>query len=459
MGALAIEINDAGLVVADETGVRAIEPGFAYVDRDRIVTGDDARRLSRVKPRQTSNRFWSALSLEPGSAGSDIGKSAAELAFAQLDSLWRRVGAGAADVVLVVPGAYGKEQLGLLLGLAHECEIPVRALVDAAAAASVRPYHGRQLIYVDAGLHRVAVTLMEQSGDAAVRVEHALAQTGLGAVQDAFARRIAEAFVRAMRFDPFKHADVEQQVYDRLPGWLEALHDTGRAELVLSHGGDEFRVTVERDSVLPAAAGFYRAVTQLIAQHREPSNGLVVQLVDRLAVLPGFIDELARLDDAHIERLPAGHAARSALAALGLARNTDGQVRLLKRLPWREAAVAIDPVAAVRPGPSLTPRETPPTHVVYRGVAHAVGRGLVIGREADGARRTLAVDDGANGISRAHCELAVRDGELWLRDLSRHGTFVNEKKIVGETTLKRADVIRVGSPGAELEVVAVEGGE
>jgi len=42
--------------------------------------------------------------------------------------------------------------------------------------------------------------------------------------------------------------------------------------------------------------------------------------------------------------------------------------------------------------------------------------------------------------------------------LSRHGTFVNERKLAGETTLKRADVIRVGSPGVELEVVSVEGG-
>ena len=56
-------------------------------------------------------------------------------------------------------------------------------------------------------------------------------------------------------------------------------------------------------------------------------------------------------------------------------------------------------------------------------------------------------------MSRAHCELVVRDGELKLIDLSRYGTFVNEKKVAGETTLQRADVIRIGSPGAELQVV------
>jgi pSer/pThr/pTyr-binding forkhead associated (FHA) protein len=59
-------------------------------------------------------------------------------------------------------------------------------------------------------------------------------------------------------------------------------------------------------------------------------------------------------------------------------------------------------------------------------------------------------------VSRAHCELEVRDGEQRVVDRSRFGTFVNEKRVAGETVLRRADVIRVGSPGAELEVVSME---
>jgi hypothetical protein len=163
MSTVAIDINDVSLAVASESGVLAVEPGFARVDAGGIVTGEAARARARLQPRRTSSRFWSALSMEPGSAGSDIGKSAAELAYAQLESLWRSHGQGVGDVVLVVPGAYRTEQLGLLLGLALECGMPVRALVDTAAAASVRPYPGRQLMYVDAGFQRISVTLLEQT--------------------------------------------------------------------------------------------------------------------------------------------------------------------------------------------------------------------------------------------------------------------------------------------------------
>ncbi|HUQ50875.1 MAG TPA: hypothetical protein VM692_01560, partial [Gammaproteobacteria bacterium] len=297
MAALAIDINDVGLVVASDSALLATEPGFARIDRGKIVTGDAAKAGARLQPRQTSNRFWSALSLEPGTAGADLGKSAAELAYAQLDSLWRKVGNGATDVVLVVPGAYRTEQLGVLLGLAQECGMPVRALVDTAAAASVRPYAGRQLMYLDAGLHRASVALLDQDEDAHVRAEHALNQ-GLSGITDAFARRIADLFVRSTRFDPFAHAETEQQLYDRLSQWLSELQRDGRAELKLDYRNDEVRVEAERDAVLGVAHGFCRALVQLVAQHRERGKGLVVQVSDRLAAVPGFLSELARLDDA-----------------------------------------------------------------------------------------------------------------------------------------------------------------
>ncbi len=461
MSAVAIDINDVTLAVAGEAGVLALEPGFARVDGGRIVTGEEARARARLQPRQTSNRFWSALSMEPGSAGAYIGKSAAELAYAQLEVLWRKIGQGVTGAVLVVPGAYRTEQLGLLLGLAQECGIPVRALVDTATAASVRPHPGQQLVYVDAGFYRVSVTLLDQDGgEAKVRTEHALRQ-GLAGMTDMFARRVAEHFVRATRFDPLAHADTEQALYDRLPGWLETLVREGSVELELTHRDEQFRVTAEREGVPSVAQGFYRAIVQLIAQHRDPGQRLVVQLSDRIAALPGFAGELSRLDDSETECFAPGHAARGALLAKS-AVAAQGDVKLLKRLPWREAAREESRAVEQKrqaPAPAALAREKPPTHVVYRGLAYRVGAGgLAIGREADPARRTVVLDT-SSGISRLHCEVVLRDGELMLRDLSSYGTFVNEKKVAGETVLKPADVIRIGSPGAELHVVNVEGVE
>ena len=459
MSALAIDINDAGIAVADATGVLGVEPGFAVVDRGRILTGDEAVALARLRPRQASNRFWSALSVEPGSAGADL-PSAAELAHAQLAAIWQKAGHARTDVLLVVPAGYRSEQLGLLLGLAQECGMPVRALVDVAAAAGHRPYPDCQLVYLDSGLYRVTATVLEQGADVAVRAEHALLQSGLMGLMDAFARRIADAFVRATRFNPFRNGETEQALYDRLPGWLDAWGIEERLELKLPYAGDEVSVTVDRDEVLGVAAGFYRGVAQLVAQNREPDRELVVLVSDRLARLPGLVGELARIDDARIEALEEGHAARSALLAAPQANGAD--VKLLKRLPWRAAPVLVEAAAGTRraSAPSAAASESRATHVVHGGTAYRVGaRGIVVGRETDAARRTIMVPDNHSGVSRVHAELQLRDGELKLRDLSRYGTYVNEKKVAGEIVLQPGDVVRVGSPGIELRAVVVEAAE
>ncbi len=459
MSTLAIELNDAGIAVADATGLLAIEPGYVLVERHKVVSGDEARGQARLRPGHVSSRHWSTLSLETNS-GPGAPKSAAELAFAQLAALWERFGRDTGDVIFVVPGGYSTEQLGLLLGLAQECGMPVRALVDAAAAASVRPYPGRQLMYVDASLHRVSATLLDQDAEAAIDGERELG-TGLAALTDAFARRIADMFVRATRFDPFRHADTEQLLYDRLPEWLAQLDAEDSLELVLPHRGEEFRVSATRDAVLAAAAGFYRAIAQLIAQQREAGRGLVVQLSDRLASLPGFVAELARLDDLEVEALPAGHAARSVLLDPEPFAGATEHVKLLKHLPWRAAPAELEEAAVRAPQPRPPVRAGAPRHLVHNAIVHRIGaRGLVVGRDAaaDG-RRTIVIDERHSGVSREHCEIVLRDGELKVRDLSRYGTFVNEQRIAGEAELERGDVIRVGTPGAELTVVSMEAGD
>jgi hypothetical protein len=311
-------------------------------------------------------------------------------------------------------------------------------------------------MYVDASLHRVMVTPLRQEQEATALEERNLAATGLAALNDFFAKRIAEMFVLATRFDPFQHAGGEQALYDRLPEWLEQLRGAARAELTLKFGNEDLHVEVERGQLLGAASGIYKALQQLIAQTREPSLPLAVQLSDRVAKQPGIVEALARLDDAVVVAHEPGHAARAALGALDTLARGD-QVKLLRRLAWRGP-----PVEAQAPAPEPAARQVSaehatPTHVVYRGIAYPVnGEGLLIGRATTDGRRMIVIDDPSSGISRSHCELAVRHGELIVRDLSTHGTFVNERRVSGQEILHPADVIRIGSPGAELELIRVE---
>ncbi len=462
MSTIAIDINDAGIVLADESGIVADEPGYAFVDGQAIVTGRDAYAKARLHPRQSSNRYWDSLTLEPGSAGVEGVGSAAELAYAQLKALWEQFGSNRDNALLLVPGYYGRDELGVLLGLAQECEIPVRSMLRSAASAAAAPYPGRQLVHVDAGLHRVSATLLSQGEDVAADAEQSLGNAGLASVMDSLAKRVAELFVLATRFDPFHSAASEQLVYDRLPAWLGDLERRpDSVELMLPRDGEELTVEVDRAQLIGVMAGFYKAVVQLIAQCREPGTELVVLLSDRLAMLPGIVGELERLDDALVVTLSPGQAAVGAVEQAQALIGESDNVRLLKRVPWREppaeSAPAERPAQPERPAPVPSMADDPASHIVYRGIAYPVdSSGIVIGREPIPQRRTIVLNGGQGGVSRAHCELVRRDGELKLVDNSRFGTFVNEKRISGEIALQPADVIRIGSPGEQLQVIRME---
>jgi len=460
---IAIDLNDSSIVLADASGILAVEPGYAYANGQVVVTGAEASAQARLYPRKCSNCFWDRLSLEPGSAGIDGIGSAAELAYVQLNRLWDEQGKKHGhDALLLVPGHYGRDQLGVLLGLAQECEIPVRAMLNRGVAAAAAPYAGCQLIYVDAALHRVSVTLLEQSPDqVTAQAERSLEAMGLATITDLLAKRVAELFVLKTRFDPLHSAASEQALYNRLRGWLDTLEaHSERLELTLPHDGGEIAIEVELDQLMSVMSGFCRAVVQLISQSRDPGENLVVLLSDRLARLPGMIAALEQLDDAEVVELQPGHAARGAAAHAESLADGTGNVRLLKRLPWREAgpqavraAAPSQPVASSRS--SVAP--SAPSHIVYRGVAYRVDtQGLLIGREHTPDKRTIVLNGGQTGVSRAHCEVVRRDGELRLTDMSSFGTFVNEKRVSGEVALRPADIIRIGSPGEQLQVIRME---
>lgn len=454
---IVIKINDARLAVAGNGRVLHLEPGYAVVDDGGILTGADAFAQSRIRPRQTSSRHWAELSAEPGSASVPGVQTSAEIAYAQLERIWTAHGGGAEKAILVVPNDYSSQGLGLLLGLAQECGIPVAGMVDTAVGASAQPYPGRQLLYVDAGLHSVTVTPLEQGGEVS-SLESTGLDTGLATLMDAFASRIAELFVLETRFDPMHEAATEQLIYNGMIDWLNELRSRDRIPVEIQHQDETFGIELERGQLLGAVQGFYRALQQLVAQTRTGDMGLAIQLSDKLAALPGIVDALGRLDDALIIRHEAGHAALALLDAAESATGDGNQVRLYRHLPWRRAAEregsSQAPVARAAAAPVTEPV---PTHLVYRGVAYPVnGEGVTIGRAAVGQGGSIVVDEAGQGVSRSHCRVTAADGELKLTDLSSYGTFVNERRVDGEVALKTADVIRVGSPGAELTAIRLD---
>lgn len=314
MTTVAIELNDAEIRVADPSGVLAIEPGYAWLDGEEVIVGEDAFRAASLQPRQVHSRYWSGLDRTEIRRERGRPITRADLAWEQLRQLWERCGSGADDAVFVVPGWMQRDQLALLLGIADAAHVPVRGLVDVAVASCERAFPGARLLHLDVGLHLAAVTALEQDGAIERRDVEVIPGLGLAALRAAQVSAIARAFVEQARFDPLHDAGGEQALHDRLPDLVGALRARASARLQLDHGGVTRSAEIQRRDLTRPAAELCRALRDRVESAGE---GPRVALVShRVAELPGFSELMREVPRLEVVRLQPEAPCRGALARL-----------------------------------------------------------------------------------------------------------------------------------------------
>ena len=126
MERVAIELVDSGLAAVSSRGrVSTPSPGLAIVDGGTLLVGLDAASQARIKPRRLHSRFWHELSGDGLPRPFPGHLRTADLAHAHLKGVWQEIHGGADEVFLAVPGVFTRQQLGLVLGIANACTLPV----------------------------------------------------------------------------------------------------------------------------------------------------------------------------------------------------------------------------------------------------------------------------------------------------------------------------------------------
>ena len=475
MTTLALEIHDAGIRWVDASGAGEASPGYALWDGGAIVAGRAAARRAREKPRFVQHRFWQDLDTEPLGKPFPRNLSAADLAHAHLSEVWSAVPGGTDQVILAVPGCFSARQLGLLLGIARACGLPVAGLVDAAAAATpvaaaAAGHPGRRLLHMDLHLHRVVLTELETSDPPEGAQERRSTVVrrrvrvgdggGLVALQHAWARRVAELFVHATRYDPLHSAAAEQALYRRLPEWLEALHSRELIEATLGPEGRERTVELTRPDLVDAAEPFYEGLPEMVLALKRAGEPVTLLMARGLADLPGLEPRLAELRDVTTVPLPAAAAGHGALLArdqILAAADPDpnAAMPLVTRLGFEAPPAPVRPRSTV--SPATEPARRPPSHLVHEGLAYPITeQPFHLGLALDG-EPGLELEDHASGISRRHCTVVRRGDAVVVENHSAHGSFVNGAPIDGRAMLGAGDRLRLGTPGIELTLIAVVG--
>ncbi len=466
MPLIGLEINDCGLLAAgganpvkllDLDGQAKESPGFALPQKKGLLVGRLAESKAHLFPRQILNRFWHQLSTETlEQSGKHMPRNHAEVVYHHLASIWRQLQSRGDEVVLAVPSFYEQAQLGLILGVAQELGMPVKGFLPLSLAASSLRCPDQMLLYLDIYLHCIEVVYLEQGQQLTIRDSAGTADQGLIHLYRQWVNAIAEQFVRSTRFDPLHQAASEQELYDRLPGVLAHLVHHPSMSLEVASGSRPYSITLERDLITRRAETVYGEIIRLIERMRtkrgQGQTPLVLQLSHRLTRLPGCIQMLAAaVKDAEIIELKPGAGAFGVLDIwhrLEAMHDSTGISYFTSR-PWQKPLPTNEKATQTRP-----------THVLYRSLAYPItNKPTMIGSAHDSKQSGVSIIVGEAGVAPEHCTVALQGGEAVINNLCDQGTFVDEKRINGSITLKLGQIIRVGSPGAQLELIACLNGE
>lgn len=331
MAAIALEVNDAGLVLLREGQPRPEpdSPGVAFFEQATVLVGAAGAARARLLPRATHDRFWEAPLLAPLGEPRPAGLRRADVAHAHLRSLRAALPERPTEAYLAVPGSWDRESLGLLLSAARQAGFPVAGLIDAAVAASAFFARHAEFLHLDLTRHRCVVTAL-RGGSAVERLRVSEAEgPGLAAAERALVESIARRFVAETRFDPLHSGESEQALCDALPVALRDLRHTGSCSIRLPGGSREHQLELARADLAADLDGHYRALQLQLDAAAGPA---VVLASERIGRLPGLVERL-RATGREVIELPRDAAVSATLRLRDHVRHAGEALPFVSRLP------------------------------------------------------------------------------------------------------------------------------
>ncbi|MFN2333197.1 MAG: hypothetical protein ABR550_02070 [Wenzhouxiangellaceae bacterium] len=372
-----LEINDIGLSVADSDRVIVHSPGqIVCTEGSRhggMLIGQAAAGQRRINPRASHDLFWAWLDRSPLARPVGPARSHADLAWLHLHDLVANLpGARNQQWLLSVPAEFDDDRLALLLGIGKSLDLDINGLVAASLAAAAASGSSRDCLVVDAQWHRFTVDpVCREAEHWQILAPQPFNSKGLGALMDAWARMVGQAFIDQTRLDPSHDAEIEQQLYDRLPGWLKVLEREPALVAELGVGTHCYRAELPVEHFIDEAQPFYQPVLDRIGQ----GTAADVVLRHRLAGLPGLAARIRQQVDGAVlevdDHAPASSILERAEWIAGLAQGRHESRRSGSGIQY----ILTFPLSEFSDSPAQLPEAVAlaPSHILIDGRALPIG--------------------------------------------------------------------------------------
>ncbi|MEX0617853.1 MAG: hypothetical protein WDZ76_13975 [Pseudohongiellaceae bacterium] len=437
-----IEINDRGVSVIDHSGVlRHISPGIALLENDQVELGEAALRRTRLNPTRIINRFWSQLNLEPFSPANRVARHYADLAYLHLMHVAEQTEISSEqEVIVAVPGSFSREQLAIILGLLRQTPFKAVGMIDSALAGTVMVAESPSVLHLDLQLHQVLLTTFAESGGELQRRSVVqLGDVGLHSMYEAMVHLTTGQFIQQCRFNPQHSAAVEQELYNALPHWLSQSRHGNSLPLELNAGEKTYQAKLSWDSVVGKLEPHYRRIRAQMDKLVTADTEVV--LTDAMAELPG----LAEFLNLSGKTVSPAHLAEACTRHESLIRAAEA-THLVWKLPANRAP-------ATRPRQADVVGSQPPTHVLFRNSAIALGRQVDIRNGADSHLSSGSIALNVRGLPESLGRIS-KVGEDVFVEFGETGALLNNRPVTGRQALTLGD--RIGFPYTDEDLQLIE---
>jgi len=404
-----IELNDSGILCHAPGRAEAAltSPGYALLQNQGVITGQQALGQAWLQPQQSFNQYWYQLSLSPLSVSNQHARHHADLAYAQLQQLYADAGQPQ-QMIFAMPSNTTAEHLGILLGLVKASPFNAAGLVDAAVAAASQSGLKGTLLHADIQLHTTVLSELNSAERVQRQTARQYPDIPLKAIHDTWAQFIADRFIHEYRYDPLHTAAGEQQLHDRLPGWIAQLNAETEIETELSAPQGDFRLRIQRSEFIAANQRRWQRLAEVLSS--TPYDSLL--LSHRLANLPGVIDSLEAAGHDNIVTLAADAtiaaclAQGDAIAATVDNNNGDAQLSFITALP------ALSSLGNKPISPAATPQQGTASHLLQGHRAYPLAQGVVLFSDGTPLIPGQATD---NGARQPVAEISLSNGRVVLK--------------------------------------------
>ncbi len=317
----AIEFNDQSLLIQSEDEARHYEPGYARLTEEGVVSGEEARAVAWREPQHTYNQYWCHLNLTPLANRHRHARHHADIAFAQLRSLWRQAECPE-SLVLLAPGSFTHAQLSLLLGLVNALPAETDAVLDSALAACLDIEE--DTLFVDLHMHEAVLTVCSvEGGTLHIADQEVFPGSGVNQIYNSVARHISNHLIESYRFDPLHASETEQTIYDNLPHWLTRLGWEPDVSIKIESEKGELPCILRKDAIRQLVGERLAGLRAFIAEW----SGCRLVLAHQSGLLAGVMDEFT---EARVSRRSA--STRRALAHCAEIQEQYAELRRIREL-------------------------------------------------------------------------------------------------------------------------------